>query len=105
MIYPSKSQLRSPEDSIALDTSADLVGAAAGTLTTIAFLPQVIKTWRTRSTEDISAGMFVLFCIGVAMWLVYGLMLGALPVILANAVTLVLSGAILVMKLAHGWRR
>lgn len=79
--------------------SADLIGAIAGTLTTVAFLPQVIKTWRTRSTADISTAMFVLFCSGVALWLIYGLMIEALPVILANAVTLLLAGSILVCKL------
>lgn len=78
---------------------AELIGTLAGTLTTLAFLPQVIKTWRTRSTADISLSMFVLFCGGVALWLVYGLMIGALPVIIANAVTLVLAGTVLVLKL------
>ncbi len=80
--------------------TTELVGAAAGTLTTIAFLPQVIKTWRTRSTADISTGMFALFCAGVALWLVYGVLIGSAPVVVANAVTLALAGSILAMKLA-----
>jgi MtN3 and saliva related transmembrane protein len=84
---------------------AETIGAVAGLLTTIAFLPQVVRTWRTRSTEDISALMFVLFCSGVALWLVYGLMIAALPVVLANAVTLVLAGSILVLKLRERKRR
>ena len=79
-----------------------LVGLVAGILTTIAFLPQLIQTWTTRATKDISLGMFVTFCIGVLLWLIYGLMIQALPVILANGVTLVLAGAILVLKLKHG---
>lgn len=77
----------------------DIIGSAAGTLTTLAFLPQVIKTWRTRSTRDISLGMFAAFCLGVTLWLVYGLLLMAWPLILANAVTLVLAGTVLVFKL------
>lgn len=79
--------------------SATLLGLSAGTLTTVAFVPQVLKTWRTRSGNDISLGMFLLFSTGVLMWLLYGFAIDSLPVILANAVTLVLSLAILVMKL------
>lgn len=81
---------------------ADLIGALAGLLTTLAFLPQVIKTWQSRSAKDISLWMFVLFCSGVALWLVYGLMIAAVPVILANAVTLVLAGGILAFKIREG---
>ena len=79
----------------------NLVGLAAGTLTTIAFVPQVLKTWRTKSGEDISLGMFLLFSTGVLLWLLYGLAIGSLPVILANAVTLLLSLAVLVLKLRY----
>ena len=78
------------------------VGLLAGTLTTIAFVPQLTKTWKTKSAEDISIGMFAIFCAGVLLWLLYGLLIGALPVILANTVTLVLAGAILVLKLRYG---
>lgn len=78
------------------------LGLLAGTLTTIAFVPQLKKTWKTKSAEDISFGMFAIFCCGVLLWLVYGLLIGALPVILANIVTLVLSGAILVLKIKYG---
>jgi MtN3 and saliva related transmembrane protein len=74
----------------------------AGTLTTIAFVPQLTKTWKTKSAEDISFGMFAIFCTGVLLWLLYGVLIGALPVILANSVTLVLAGAILVLKLRYG---
>lgn len=80
----------------------DTIGLVAGALTTIAFVPQFWKTWRSRSARDISLGMFVLFTLGVALWLVYGLLTGALPVIAANTVTLVLALAILVMKLRFG---
>jgi MtN3 and saliva related transmembrane protein len=80
---------------------ADTIGTLAGTLTTVSFLPQVVKTWRSRSTSDISLAMFVAFCTGVALWLVYGLMVGAWPVIIANFVTLILAGVILGLKIRH----
>ena len=79
-----------------------LVGLAAGILTTIAFLPQLLHTWRTKSAKDISLGMFLTFCTGVLLWMIYGFMIQSLPVMLANGVTLVLAGAILVLKLKHG---
>ena len=80
----------------------DILGLAAGTLTTAAFLPQVIRTLRLRSAREISLGWIVTFTAGVALWLVYGLRLGSWPIITANAVTLVLTGLILVLKLR--WR-
>jgi MtN3 and saliva related transmembrane protein len=81
---------------------AMLIGLFAACCTTLAYAPQAIKTWRTRQTRDISLGMFVLMVTGVALWLIYGLMIGDLPLILANLVTLSLSGTILVLKLRHG---
>ena len=77
----------------------DLLGLAAGTLTTCAFIPQVLRTWRTRSAQDISLVMFLLFSLGVALWIVYGVVIQSTPVIVANGVTFVLALAILVMKL------
>lgn len=79
-----------------------LLGLVAGTLTTIAFVPQLTKTWKTKSAEDISFGMFAIFCTGVLLWLIYGLLIHALPVILANVVTLILASAILVLKIKYG---
>ena len=76
----------------------DLVGYAAGTLTTLSFLPQVIKTWQSRSAKDISLAMFLMFCIGVSLWIVYGVFNADLPVILANVVTLTLASIILGFK-------
>lgn len=76
-----------------------LLGLLAGSLTTAAFLPQVLKTWRSRSAKDLSLGMFSLFCLGVAMWLVYGLMVNDIPVIAANLVTLLLASTLLFFKL------
>ena len=81
--------------------TANLIGVIAGTLTTIAFVPQVIKTWRTRQAADLSFGMLVVFNAGVALWEVYGWLAGAMPVIAANAVTLVLSMSILVLKVRY----
>ncbi len=81
--------------------SADLLGSIAGFLTTAAFVPQVVKTLRSRSTRDISLTMFASFTVGVALWLIYGAMIDSLPVIAANAVTLVMAGTILAVKLAN----
>lgn len=79
--------------------SIQLLGLLAGSLTTAAFLPQVLKTWRSRSAKDLSLGMFSLFCLGVAMWLIYGLMVNDVPVIAANLVTLLLASTLLFFKL------
>ena len=78
-----------------------LIGLLAGTVTTIACMPQRQQTWRTRSAQDVSLGMLLTFIIGVFLWLVYGLLLGALPIILANLVTLVLTLAILILKVRY----
>ncbi|MDD2769212.1 MAG: SemiSWEET transporter [Methylococcus sp.] len=78
----------------------DLLGSLAGTLTTVSFVPQVWKLWKSRSAEDISFGMFSIFAAGVVLWLIYGIMIHAVPIVLANSVSLVLVTAILVMKIA-----
>jgi MtN3 and saliva related transmembrane protein len=80
----------------------DLLGLAAGSLTTISFVPQVLKIWRSKSGNDVSYGMFLLFSVGVLLWLAYGLMLGAIPIIVANAVTLIL--ALIVVALKYRYR-
>ena len=79
--------------------AAQWVGLAAGLITTFAFVPQVLKIWRTKSVKDISLRTYVAFSIGVALWLVYGILKQEPPIILWNAVTLVLSIAIVAMKL------
>lgn len=79
----------------------NLLGLMAGALTTVAFLPQVVKTWRSRSAGDISLVMFALFSLGVFLWIVYGFRVGAVPVIVANVVTLLLSMTILVFKIRY----
>jgi MtN3 and saliva related transmembrane protein len=76
-----------------------LLGLLAGMLTTAAFLPQVIKTWKSRSAKDLSLGMFSMFCLGVALWLIYGWIVQDVPVIAANLVTLMLASTLLFFKL------
>ena len=76
-----------------------MMGYFAGFLTTISFLPQVVKTWKTRSASDLSLGMFSVFSVGVLFWLVYGFLIQEPPMIIWNSVTLILVLAILVMKL------
>jgi MtN3 and saliva related transmembrane protein len=78
---------------------ADLLGSAAGALTTAAFVPQAVKTWKSRSTGDLSLGMFLVFALGVLLWLCYGIIISSTPIIVANSVTLALALSILLMKL------
>ncbi len=80
----------------------DVVGTVAATLTTVAFVPQVWQIWRTRNARDISLTMYCIFTAGVVLWLMYGVLLGAMPIILANIVTLGLALAVIVMKLRFG---
>lgn len=77
----------------------EVIGMLAGTGTTLAFVPQVLKVWRSRSAADISLVSFSVFATGVSLWLVYGLLIGSLSIILANAITLVLALSIVVMKI------
>lgn len=83
-------------------TTTEWIGSAAATLTTTAFIPQAWKVWRTRHTADISLGMYALFTLGVAMWLIYGVLLESWPIIIANCITLLLAGLVLVMKIKFG---
>ena len=78
-----------------------LLGFVAGTLTTLAFLPQVVKTWRTKSSNDLSIGTLSMICSGVLFWLVYGLLIGDLPIIAANSVTLVLVVSLFALTLFY----
>lgn len=79
----------------------DLVGYVAAILTTIAFVPQTLTSWRTRNLSGVSLPMYSIFTAGVAMWLAYGVMLGSWPIIAANAITLALSGTVLALKVMH----
>ena len=80
----------------------NLLGFTAASLTTIAFLPQVIQVWRSRSTRDISLPMLITFIAGITLWLIYGLLVKAAPIYMANAITLGLNLAILRFKLKYG---
>jgi MtN3 and saliva related transmembrane protein len=79
--------------------NVQVIGLIAGSLTTVAFLPQVIKTWKSGSAKDLSLGMFSFFCLGVLLWLIYGIMMRDIPVIAANFATLILASTILFFKL------
>lgn len=78
-----------------------IVGYIAGALTTLSFVPQVIKAWKMRETRDLSLAMLVLFAIGVILWTVYGLWLSSLPIIVANIVTFVLILVLLFLKFRY----
>ena len=82
-------------------TNLELLGILAGALTTIAFLPQVIKTWKSKSARDISLSMFLLFCAGLTLWLIYGIIKDDLPIILANSLTLILASSIVYFKIRY----
>lgn len=82
--------------------SGEWVGYVAAMLTTVSFIPQAVKTIRSKETHGISLGMYVMFTVGVAFWLAYGIVLMSWPMILSNVVTLALSATILAMKLRYG---
>jgi len=77
----------------------DIVGYPAAFLTTVAFIPQAWKSWRTRDLSGISLPMYALFTLGVALWMIYGLLIHSLPVFVANIITLVLSATVLMLKI------
>ena len=81
---------------------ATVIGTVAGTLTTAAYLPQVIKVWRSRSAGDISLQMYLLMVTGSVLWVTYGVLMMAWPVILANGVSLIFTAIILAFKLRYG---
>jgi MtN3 and saliva related transmembrane protein len=83
---------------------SDLFGYPAAFLTTIAFVPQALHSWRTRDLSGISLPMYAMFTLGVALWLGYGLVIGSLPVITANAITLVLASVVLWLKILELYR-
>lgn len=82
--------------------SPEWIGYAAALLTTLAFVPQALKTIRSRDTHGISLAMYVVFTLGVGCWLAYGIALESWPMILANIVTLGLAATILSLKLKYG---
>lgn len=77
----------------------NLIGYPAAFLTTVAFVPQAWKSWRTRDLSGISLPMYALFTLGVALWLAYGVLLGSLPIMLGNGITLALASVVLILKI------
>ncbi|MBW4597979.1 MAG: SemiSWEET transporter [Brasilonema angustatum HA4187-MV1] len=78
-----------------------VLGLTAGVLTTIAYLPQLIKTWKSKSAHDLSWSMLVVLCTGIILWLVYGAYIHDIPIIAANIVTFLFAGMILVLKIKY----
>ena len=81
--------------------SPDVCGFIAAALTTVAFLPQVIKTWRTKKAEDVSTVMLLMFITGLLFWIIYAIHTHALPVLIANIITFILNVTILILKLIY----
>jgi MtN3 and saliva related transmembrane protein len=81
---------------------SDMLGYAAATLTTFSFVPQAWRTFKTKDVSGISTRMYAVFTLGVAVWLAYGIVLGEVPMMIANSTTLVLACAVLVMKVRYG---
>ena len=79
--------------------SAEVIGYCAATLTTASFVPQVVQALRTKDLHSISLAMYAAFCLGISLWLVYGLLMHAWPVVIANVLTLGLAGIVLVLKI------
>lgn len=80
----------------------DFIGFIGGACTTLSFIPQVLLVWRSRSTKDISLGMYSVFVLGVFLWLIFGVMTKSWPIVISNMITLFLSGSILFMKIKAG---
>lgn len=83
-----------------MDT-AEMLGFAAGFLTTVAFIPQVVKIWRSKSARDVSLPAFATFTVGIGVWIAYGVLKNDPPIIVWNVVTLALAAAILAMKVKY----
>jgi MtN3 and saliva related transmembrane protein len=79
-----------------------IIGFIAGTLTTLSFLPQVIKTFKTRQTKDISIAMYIVLASGLFTWIIYGILMGAVPIILANLLAFIMAVVILLLKIKYG---
>ncbi len=85
--------------------TAEQVGFIAGTITTLSFVPQVIRVYKTKSGRDISAWMMLLLASGTMLWLIYGILIGGVPIVAANAVTFTLVVIIFILKLYYARRR
>lgn len=82
----------------------DLIGYIAATFTTASFIPQALHTFRSKDVRGISLGMYSVFTLGIGLWLIYGLLIQAWPIVIANSITLLLAGAILGMKIKYQQR-
>ncbi|MES2389808.1 MAG: SemiSWEET transporter [Bacteroidota bacterium] len=82
-----------------MEFNTEIIGLVAGTLTTISFLPQMIKTWRTRDAGDLSMGMFAIYFTGVCLWLTYGIAIDKPAIMLPNAISVLFAGIMLYFKL------
>ena len=80
---------------------SELVGYMAATLTTVSFVPQVLHSFKTKDVSGISLGMYSIFTLGIALWLVYGFLINAWPIVIANVITLALASLILGLKLRY----
>jgi MtN3 and saliva related transmembrane protein len=81
--------------------AVSILGLVAGACTSLSFVPQVIKVYRTKSTHDISLAMFLIFFVGIFLWLAYGILLRATPIVIANSTTFILAGIVLAYKLKY----
>jgi MtN3 and saliva related transmembrane protein len=80
---------------------ATIIGLTAGTIVTLSFLPQVIKTWKTKETKDISLIMYIFICTGMILWLIYGILINEIPIIAANGVSLILALTMVFLKVKY----
>ena len=80
---------------------SELIGYMAATLTTLSFVPQALHSFKTKDVSGISLGMYSIFTLGIALWLAYGLLISAWPIVIANVITLALASLILVLKLRY----
>lgn len=78
-----------------------LLGLIAGIITTSSFVPQLVKSWKTHHTKDLSLPMYLMLDLGILLWLLYGILTNDLPVLLANGVALILSTAIIILKIRY----
>ncbi len=79
----------------------DLIGFLAAFLTTIAFLPQLYKTWQSKSADDVSLIMLILFILGLICWIIYGIEINSIPILLANIITFIFNFLILILKITY----
>lgn len=77
------------------------LGLVAGVLTTLAYLPQLIKTWQSKSAADLSWSMLIILCLGILLWLAYGMVVHDIPILVANVVTLIFASIILILKIRY----